>query len=165
VNFSKAGLLNLSFHRTHYATNQFRWLPRLAVLLAFFAGNNALRAASDLRGSLGIHDPSAVIQGNGRYYVFGTGQGIISKSSADKIYWVTGPSVFASPPSWTTSAVPAFTNDWSAAYHFQMMRTMTTASFTACVKMAQPLSTPRWLATHSHQPPTKRFSTCNCLEG
>lgn len=63
----------------------------------------------DLRGSLGIHDPSAVIKCGNLYYVFGTGQGIISKSSADKTYWVTGPSVFASPPSWTTNAVPGFT--------------------------------------------------------
>lgn len=62
-----------------------------------------------LRGSLGIHDPSAVIQCEGRYYVFATGQGIISKSSADGIYWVTGPTVFANYPSWATSAVPGFT--------------------------------------------------------
>jgi arabinan endo-1,5-alpha-L-arabinosidase len=68
----------------------------------------------NLRGSLGIHDPSAVIKCGNLYYVFGTGQGIISKSSADKMYWVTGPSVFASPPSWTTNAVPGFTGDFWA---------------------------------------------------
>jgi len=69
-----------------------------------------LRAApSSLRGSLGIHDPSAVIKCNGRYYIFGTGQGIISKSSADKTYWITGPPVFANSPNWTTNAVPGFT--------------------------------------------------------
>ena len=66
-------------------------------------------APPNVRGSLGIHDPSAVIQCGGRYYVFGTGQGISSKSSADKIYWITGPSVFATAPSWTTTAVPGFT--------------------------------------------------------
>ena len=68
----------------------------------------------NLRGSLGIHDPSAVIKCGSLYYVFGTGQGIISKSSADKTYWVTGPSVFATPPKWTTNAVPGFTGDFWA---------------------------------------------------
>jgi hypothetical protein len=63
----------------------------------------------NLRGSLGIHDPSAVIKCGARYYVFATGQGISSKSSADLKYWVTGPPVFATEPAWTTSAVPGFT--------------------------------------------------------
>ena len=66
-------------------------------------------APPNLRGSLGIHDPSAVIKCGNLYYVFGTGQGIISKSSADTMYWVTGPSVFANSPNWTTNAVPGFT--------------------------------------------------------
>ena len=66
-------------------------------------------AEAALRGSLGIHDPSAVIQCEGLYYVYGTGQGIISKSSVDGAYWVTGPSVFATEPAWTTNAVPGFT--------------------------------------------------------
>jgi hypothetical protein len=62
-------------------------------------------APSNLRGSLGIHDPSTIINCNGRYYIFGTHGGIYSKSSADKQYWVTGPSVFTTTtaPSWTTS--------------------------------------------------------------
>ncbi len=75
-----------------------------AFLPLFFAGIISLRASPpDLRGSLGIHDPSPVIQCNGRYYVFGTHGGIFSKSSADKQYWVTGPSVFTLAPSWTTN--------------------------------------------------------------
>jgi arabinan endo-1,5-alpha-L-arabinosidase len=78
----------------------------------FFGGTGTMflhAFPSNLRGSLGVHDPSAIIQCNGRYYLFSTGQGISSKSSADKIYWVTGPAVFASPPAWTTSTVPGFT--------------------------------------------------------
>jgi hypothetical protein len=73
-----------------------------------------LNAQSLLRGSLGIHDPSAVIQCNGLYYVYGTGQGIISKYSTDGVYWITGPSVFTNPPSWTTNDVPGFTGDFWA---------------------------------------------------
>src|SRR5208282_5946963 len=86
----------------------YRWLP-LIVLGILLCLNQPLQAVpSDLRGNLGIHDPSAVIQCNGRYYVFGTGQGIISKSSADLTYWSAGPSVFANPPAWTTNDVPGF---------------------------------------------------------
>src|SRR6516162_8189000 len=86
------------------------------ILLGILLGSNmSLPAApSALRGNLGIHDPSAVIQCNGRYYVFGTGQGIASKSSADLQYWSAGPSVFANPPNWTTNAVPGFTGNFWA---------------------------------------------------
>ena len=86
----------------------YRSLP--LIFLGMLPGLNlSLEATpSDLRGNLGIHDPSAVIQDNGRYYVFGTGQGIISKSSADLTYWSAGPSIFANPPAWTTNDVPGF---------------------------------------------------------
>lgn len=78
--------------------------PAALALLAVCLIPGWLSAAPpDLRGSLGIHDPSTVIQCNGRYYVFGTHGGIFSKSSADKQYWITGPSVFALAPSWTTN--------------------------------------------------------------
>ncbi|HEY1663011.1 MAG TPA: LamG-like jellyroll fold domain-containing protein [Verrucomicrobiae bacterium] len=87
------------------------FLSTFLVLISFQWG---LMAQGYLRGSLGIHDPSAVIECNGLYYVFGTGQGILSKSSTDKTYWVTGPSVFANSPSWTTNAVPGFTGDFWA---------------------------------------------------
>jgi Glycosyl hydrolases family 43/Concanavalin A-like lectin/glucanases superfamily len=90
------------------------WLP-LIILGCLLGSNQFLQAApSDLRGNLGVHDPSAAILYNGRYYVFFTGQGISSKSSADLKYWTAGPSVFSSPPAWTTSAVPGFTGDFWA---------------------------------------------------
>ncbi|HXU77878.1 MAG TPA: LamG-like jellyroll fold domain-containing protein, partial [Methylomirabilota bacterium] len=60
-----------------------------------------------LRGNLGAHDPSTIIKCKDRYYIFATGQGIVSKSSADKIYWTGGPPVFGAVPAWTTN-VPGF---------------------------------------------------------
>ena len=88
---------------------------RNAICVLFFVAIQSVHASPpNLRGSLGIHDPSAVIKCGSLYYVFGTGQGILSKSSADKNYWVTGPSVFAKYPSWTTNAVPGFTGDFWA---------------------------------------------------
>jgi hypothetical protein len=65
-------------------------------------------ALPPLRGYLSAHDPSTLILCNGRYYQFWTGQGILTKSSADKVFWAPGPPVFPSPPAWTTNAVPGF---------------------------------------------------------
>lgn len=67
-----------------------------------------------IRGALGIHDPSTLVKCNGRYYIFGTGQGIISRSSADLQYWEAGPGVFDRPPAWTTNAVAGFTGNFWA---------------------------------------------------
>jgi arabinan endo-1,5-alpha-L-arabinosidase len=65
-------------------------------------------APLSLRGNLRIHDPSTVIKCAGKYYVFGTGPGITSKSSTDHIEWEAGPRIFSQPPDWTTNAVPGF---------------------------------------------------------
>ena len=89
-----------------------KWGP--CFLVALGIGQVSLYASpSNLRGSLGIHDPSTIIQCNGRYYIFGTHGGIYSKSSADKQYWVTGPSVFATAPSWTTSYTSSLDGFWA----------------------------------------------------
>ncbi len=89
-------------------------LGAASVGLFLLFGCLQLGAGTNLRGSLGIHDPSTVIQCNGRYYVFGTGNGIISRSSADKEFWTTGPVVFNSAPAWVATAVPgAGRNFWA----------------------------------------------------
>lgn len=66
-------------------------------------------ASAPMRGFLDAHDPSTLIQCKNRYYLFYTGQGILSKWSSDKIFWSAGPPVFTTAPAWTTSAVPGFT--------------------------------------------------------
>ena len=81
----------------------------LVVLLVGLFTSNLSLAAGALRGFLSAHDPSTMIQCKDRYYIFSTGQGILSKSSSDKEFWSSGPSVFTNPPSWTTNAVPGFT--------------------------------------------------------
>jgi len=63
---------------------------------------------------MNAHDPSTVTKCKDRYYVFATGQGIVSRSSADKVFWSAGPKVFANPPAWTTNAVPGFTGTFWA---------------------------------------------------
>jgi len=71
-------------------------------------------APPHLRGDLGIHDPSTIVQCKDRFYVYGTGDNIVSKSSSDKVVWKAGPTVFSSPPAWTQAAVPGFVNTFWA---------------------------------------------------
>ncbi len=60
-------------------------------------------------GVIDAHDPSTVIQNGGVSYYYATGQGIVSRASTDRINSSGGPSVFSTPPAWTTTAVPGFT--------------------------------------------------------
>src|ERR1700761_7637803 len=78
----------------------------LCLTLAFAAA--PAPAGVNLRGFLDAHDPSTMTPCAGNYYIYSTGQGILSKSSPDKTFWSPGPPVFASAPAWTTSAVPGF---------------------------------------------------------
>lgn len=72
-----------------------------------------------LRGNLGIHDPSTIVKCKDRYYVFGSGRGIISKWSTNTLFWTAGPRVFSSAPVWTTNAVPEFDgNIWAPDLHY-----------------------------------------------
>lgn len=64
--------------------------------------------ALPLRGQISIHDPSTVVRCQDRYWIFGTGQGVSSKYSTDRVNWLAGPPVFARPPAWVTNAVPGF---------------------------------------------------------
>src|SRR5689334_13096477 len=87
---------------------------RSAFLAMAIAGALATNAEAQLTGQLGAHDPSSVIKDASTYYYFATGQGIISRTSTDKTAWSSGPSVFGTPPAWTTSAVPGFTGTFWA---------------------------------------------------
>jgi arabinan endo-1,5-alpha-L-arabinosidase len=61
-----------------------------------------------LEGETAIHDPSTILRLDGRYYIFGTGRGILTKSSPDLQHWTNGAPVFNPPPAWTTNAVPGY---------------------------------------------------------
>jgi beta-glucanase (GH16 family) len=64
-----------------------------------------------LNGQTFIHDPSTIIRDGDRFYVFGTGLGIRTKSSTDLTFWTNGPSVFGSRPEWAVKTIPNFGND------------------------------------------------------
>lgn len=97
-------------------------MPRPNNLITFSLPLLVLAAfASPLRaqvlGDNQIHDPSRIVNDNGRYYVYYTGAGINSKYSDDLVTWYDGPDVFASPPAWIDAVVPRdpqYQNDYWA---------------------------------------------------
>ena len=65
-----------------------------------------------------IHDPVA-IQAGGRYYLFGTGQGIDVWSSTDLRSWTQEPPVFDSLPTWAKTVNPRTRGDaWAPDISF-----------------------------------------------
>lgn len=65
-----------------------------------------------LSGNLGTHDP-ALIRAGERYFLFHTGRGIPTKTSADLRAWQAGPPVFTSNPAWVAQQVPGATDLWA----------------------------------------------------
>ena len=59
-------------------------------------------------GQTFIHDPSTIVKDNGKYFVFGTGRGIITRYSTDLGSWRAGPAVFSRLPAWTLKVAPGF---------------------------------------------------------
>lgn len=91
-------------------------MDKLATLLiAFLLGATlAVRAIgadftpASLDGQTFIHDPSTIAKDGTNYFIFGTGLGIRTKSSADLRHWDAGGSVFRTPLAWTKNFVPDF---------------------------------------------------------
>ena len=67
---------------------------------------NSPPAVAQLTGDTEIHDPSSIVKCGERYWVFGTGRGIISRSSTNLVEWHAGPPVFTNPPTWADAWVP-----------------------------------------------------------
>jgi arabinan endo-1,5-alpha-L-arabinosidase len=67
---------------------------RLAAAFALSLGvlPFASRAEAATSGANGTHDPSRMIQSDGKFYVYSTGGG--SKSSTDGLVWTNGPALF-----------------------------------------------------------------------
>jgi arabinan endo-1,5-alpha-L-arabinosidase len=83
-----------------------RRVELLLVWVGLWVLSGQVVATSDgLRGELGIHDPSTIVVSEGRYWVFGTGRGVLSRWSTDLGTWQVGPPVFSEFPSWRTNVV------------------------------------------------------------
>jgi arabinan endo-1,5-alpha-L-arabinosidase len=88
--------------------------PRLAVIVVLGGLSAAIHAeqavGQNLTGNVRLHDPSTIIEQDGRFYLFYTGNEVRSKVSDDLLDWDEGPRVFDGPPSWVASAVPGNSN-------------------------------------------------------
>lgn len=85
----------------------------LLLLLAAWPSKEVIGQQGDQRA----HDPATIIKEGNKYWVFTTGQGIPSKYSTDLITWTfSSRPVFtlSTRPSWITTRVPAFQNDYWA---------------------------------------------------
>jgi len=82
---------------------------RLAGLVLLLVAGLAAPAHA-LQGALVIHDPSTIVKSGGKYWVFGTGDGIACKSSTDLISWTDERSVYTKTayPGWINTKVPGF---------------------------------------------------------
>jgi arabinan endo-1,5-alpha-L-arabinosidase len=67
--------------------------------------------AAELRGDLRAHDPSTMISAAGRNWLFYTGPGCKTKSSADLIAWRAGAPVFPKPLAWWSVVAPGTKQD------------------------------------------------------
>ncbi|NKF24206.1 arabinan endo-1,5-alpha-L-arabinosidase [Solimonas sp. C16B3] len=86
------------------------WPAAAAAILAIVVAgcaNAAPRSDDGYRADIHVHDPT-MIEANGTYYLFGTGDGIEVHSSKDLKTWKAEPRVFASPPAWTHAIVPDY---------------------------------------------------------
>lgn len=66
----------------------------------------------ELSGDLEVHDPS-IVRVSGGYRLFGTGAGIVQRSSKDLREFVLEDPVFTENPAWIEERVPGVTNLWS----------------------------------------------------
>jgi len=83
---------------------------RLATLLAVISFGAP--AGAQTSGANQTHDPSRMIESEGKFYVYSTGGG--SKSSADALFWTAGPSLFPNGfPQWLTTLFPTNQGVWA----------------------------------------------------
>lgn len=91
-----------------------RWIvsviksPRVLLgscILGSVLSGSALAATWPVTGSLGIHDPSIIKDGN-TWWLFSTGRGTPIKFSANGIAWTQGTPLFASEKSWWRTYAP-----------------------------------------------------------
>ena len=73
----------------------------------------------NLTGNLGTHDP-VVIEADGRFYLFSTGNNIGAKTSANLLSWQGAPDVLSSNtrPAWLAQQVPGVSNLWAPDISF-----------------------------------------------
>lgn len=126
------------------------WLVLVALLVSLHAG------AVELNGVINSHDPATIVEENGRYYHFTTGDGIWYSYSDDLITWTPGPgTVFpvGTWPSWINGEVPGFAGHFWApgiihmnGYYYLYYSASTFGSSTSAIGVVRTssLANPNW---------------------
>jgi arabinan endo-1,5-alpha-L-arabinosidase len=86
----------------------------MAAAIAVAAVSPAPGQTIPIIGETYAHDPSPIVDENGTFFYYSTGQGILSRESTNLSDWTDGPAVFAINPAWATAGVPGFTGDYWA---------------------------------------------------
>lgn len=71
--------------------------------------------AAVLTGNFLMHDPSRILKSNGKYFIYGTGPGIIARTSIDLVHWTEAPPVLKVIPAWAHQAVPRADSEFAWA--------------------------------------------------
>ncbi|HEX8313900.1 MAG TPA: arabinan endo-1,5-alpha-L-arabinosidase [Flavisolibacter sp.] len=94
----------------------------LVVFINFlFADCLAQDTLNPLKGDIRVHDPVMIKEG-GTYYVFGTGKGISTKTSKDKVNWKRAAGIFSkeATPAWFKNDIPAQDSAlWAPDIHYR----------------------------------------------
>lgn len=90
-----------------------RYLGIIAAAASFFLFHPC-ETHAQLSGTLGAHDPSALIKEGNTYRYFATGNGISSRRSTNLTNWSNNGRVFDEVPAWTRTAVPGFVSNFWA---------------------------------------------------
>lgn len=83
--------------------------PLLLLLAAGLTG--APRARAEETDCL-AHDPSTILKRERTYWVFGTGRGVSTFSSSDRLHWKFQGPILTAAPAWFADAVPGNTNNF-----------------------------------------------------
>jgi arabinan endo-1,5-alpha-L-arabinosidase len=113
-----AGFLRPLNHHTMshllFASPKFRQFKLFLLALILMAGNTAFGQS----WPAGIHDPSSIVKCGDKYWIFGTGDGIVSKYSTDMITWTDGPTPFTKTewPQWILNYVKNSTSQFEGFF-------------------------------------------------
>lgn len=94
------------------------FIQRSLVLFPLFSFLLSLAQPLEFQGDYyGVHDPT-LIEADGKYYIFSTGQGIQIRCSNDLITWDLCKAVYFRRPEWIKEEVPAVGDLWAPDISF-----------------------------------------------
>ncbi|MDT3401473.1 arabinan endo-1,5-alpha-L-arabinosidase [Mucilaginibacter terrae] len=82
-------------------------MKNILLIVTLLFTSISIFAQTQLRTNISVHDP-VMIKQDSVFYLFCTGMGIASWSSADMVHWKQEKPVFATPQQWAVEAVPGF---------------------------------------------------------